>query len=205
MKVLAEHEAKNLIARYGIEVPRFKIVEREKDLENIDLKYPLVLKVSSSRIMHKTDVGGVILNIMNYDELLSSFRSMKEKFPTEKFMVEEMEKEGVEMIAGVIDDDAFGKCIMVGMGGIFTEIYKDVTFRMIPIKKEDAEEMLDELKAGNILKGYRMKLDRNMVIEMLMKVAKMAEEMKIKQMDLNPVIISERGIKAVDAKIIMEE
>ena len=205
MKVLAEHEAKTLVSRYGIDVPRFRVVEREEDLENIDLRYPLVLKVSSPNILHKTDVGGVILNITSKEMLLSSFRSLKEKFPDEKFMVEEMETKGVEIIAGIIDDDAFGKCIMVGMGGIFTEIYRDVAFRMIPINEEDAEEMLAELKAGKIFSGYRMNLGRDDVINMLMKVARMAEEMRIKQMDLNPVIVSESGIKAVDAKIIMEE
>lgn len=205
MKVLAEHEAKTLVSRYGIDVPRFRVVEREEDLENIDLRYPLVLKVSSPNILHKTDVGGVILNITSKEMLLSSFRSLKEKFPDEKFMVEEMETRGVEIIAGIIDDDAFGKCIMVGMGGIFTEIYRDVAFRMIPINEEDAEEMLAELKAGKIFSGYRMNLNRDDVINMLMKMARMAEEMRIKQMDLNPVIVSESGIKAVDAKIIMEE
>jgi len=205
VKVLAEHEAKTLVSRYGIDVPRFRVVEREEDLENIDLRYPLVLKVSSPNILHKTDVGGVILNITSKEMLLSSFRSLKEKFPEEKFMVEEMETRGVEIIAGIIDDDAFGKCIMVGMGGIFTEIYRDVAFRMIPINEEDAEEMLAELKAGKIFSGYRMNLNRDDVINMLMKMARMAEEMRIKQMDLNPVIVSESGIKAVDAKIIMEE
>jgi len=205
VKVLAEHEAKTLVSRYGIDVPRFRVVEREEDLENIDLRYPLVLKVSSPNILHKTDVGGVILNITSKEMLLSSFRSLKEKFPDEKFMVEEMETKGVEIIAGIIDDDAFGKCIMVGMGGIFTEIYRDVAFRMIPINEEDAEEMLAELKAGKIFSGYRMNLNRDDVINMLMKMARMAEEMRIKQMDLNPVIVSESGIKAVDAKIIMEE
>ncbi|MCD6481701.1 MAG: acetate--CoA ligase family protein [Thermoplasmata archaeon] len=203
--MLAEHEAKTLVSRYGIDVPRFRVVEREEDLENIDLRYPLVLKVSSPNILHKTDVGGVILNITSKEMLLSSFRSLKEKFPDEKFMVEEMETRGVEIIAGIIDDDAFGKCIMVGMGGIFTEIYRDVAFRMIPINEEDAEEMLAELKAGKIFSGYRMNLNRDDVINMLMKMARMAEEMRIKQMDLNPVIVSESGIKAVDAKIIMEE
>jgi len=205
VKVLAEHEAKTLVSRYGIDVPRFRVVEREEELENIDLRYPLVLKVSSPNILHKTDVGGVILNITSKEMLLSSFRSLKEKFPEEKFMVEEMETRGVEIIAGIIDDDAFGKCIMVGMGGIFTEIYRDVAFRMIPINEEDAEEMLAELKAGKIFSGYRMNLNRDDVINMLMKMARMAEEMRIKQMDLNPVIVSESGIKAVDAKIIMEE
>jgi len=205
VKVLAEHEAKTLVSRYGIDVPRFRVVEREEELENINLRYPLVLKVSSPNILHKTDVGGVILNITSKEMLLSSFRSLKEKFPEEKLMVEEMETRGVEIIAGIIDDDAFGKCIMVGMGGIFTEIYRDVAFRMIPINEEDAEEMLAELKAGKIFSGYRMNLNRDDVINMLMKMARMAEEMRIKQMDLNPVIVSESGIKAVDAKIIMEE
>jgi len=205
VKIIAEHEAKNLIARYGIEVPRFKVVDREEELYNIDLNYPLVLKVSSPHILHKTDVGGMILNITNKEMLISSFHSMKERFPEEKFIVEEMERGGVELIAGVIDDRAFGKCIMVGMGGIFTEIYKDVSFRMIPITPKDANVMLEELKAGKIFSGYRMNLKKDDIINILIRMARMAEEMNIKQMDLNPVIVSEKGAKAVDAKIIMEE
>ena len=205
MKALAEHEAKKLIARYGIEVPRFKVIEKENDLREIDMNYPVALKVSSPRILHKTDVGGVILNIASKEMLLSSFHSMREKFPGEKFIVEEMEKGGVEIIAGVIEDNAFGKCIMVGMGGIFTEIYRDVAFRMLPIDEKDAEEMLSDLKAGKIFHGYRMNLKKDAVINILLKMSRMAEEMKIKQMDLNPVMVSESGAKAVDAKIIMEE
>ncbi|HHO57270.1 MAG TPA: acetyl-CoA synthetase [Thermoplasmatales archaeon] len=146
-----------------------------------------------------------MLNITNKEMLISSFHSMKERFPEEKFIVEEMERGGVELIAGVIDDRAFGKCIMVGMGGIFTEIYKDVSFRMIPITPKDANEMLEELKAGKIFSGYRMNLKKDDIINILIRMARMAEEMNIKQMDLNPVIVSEKGAKAVDAKIIMEE
>ncbi len=205
MKILTEYEAKKLLLKYGIPTTKFELIENEEDIKNLDLKYPLVLKVSSPKILHKTDVGGVVLNIGNKEELLKEYKKLRKKFSEEKFIVEEMEKQGVEIIAGIVNDAAFGKCVMVGMGGIFTEIYKDAAFRMLPITEKDAEDMLDDLKAREIFYGYRLNLDRKTLIDILLKIAKIAEEMPIKQLDLNPIFLYEKGAKIIDAKIIMEE
>ncbi len=201
--ILAEHEAKELIAKYGIKVPKYKVIENADEINNIKLNFPVALKVSSPKILHKTDVGGVVLDIKNRRELRKKFKELKNKFPKEKFIVEEMAKKGIEVIAGIVKDKAFGKCIMVGMGGIFTEIYKDVSFRMLPISKEDAKHMLNDLKAKEIF--YRVKADREALINVLLKLSKMADEIKIKQLDLNPIFLYEKGCIAVDAKIILEE
>lgn len=205
MKIFAEYEAKSLLLKYGIPTTKFELIKNEEDIKNLDMNYPLVLKVSSPRILHKTDVGGVVLNIGSMEELLEEYKNLRKKFPREKFIVEEMEKQGVEIIAGIVNDAAFGKCIMVGMGGIFTEIYKDVAFRMLPITKKDAEDMLNDLKAREIFYGHRLNLDKKALIDILLKIAKIAEEMSIKQLDLNPIFLYEEGAKVIDAKIIMEE
>ena len=205
MKILAEYEAKKLLLKYGIPTTKFELIENEEDIKNLALNYPVVLKVSSPKILHKTDVGGVVLNIGDREELLKEYKKLRRKFPEENFIVEEMEKQGVEIIAGIVNDAAFGKCVMVGMGGIFTEIYKDVAFRMLPITEKDAEDMLNDLKARGIFYGYRLNLDRKALIDILLKITKIAEETPIKQLDLNPIFLYEKGAKVIDAKIIMEE
>ncbi len=202
MRILDEAQSKELLKKYGIPVPPFMLVE---DIDSIrDIEYPAVAKVCSSRITHKTDVGGVILNIGNEKELKEAILKIKKKFPDEKILVEKMESSGVEMIAGILKDDFFGHVVMAGMGGIFTEIYQDISFRKIPITRNDAEEMLSELKAAKLFEGYRMKLDKNSFIELLMKISDMSLKENIVQMDLNPVFVYEEGIKVVDAKVIVE-
>ncbi|KAA0000633.1 MAG: acetyl-CoA synthetase [Thermoplasmata archaeon] len=205
MKVLPEHEAKKLLIEYGIPTTKFEVIEKDEDIEQIRLTYPLALKVSSPKILHKTEAGALKLNIKSKEELIEEYRKMKEKFPDEVFLVEEMEEQGVEIIAGIVNDAIFKKCIMVGMGGIYTEIYKDVSFRMLPVGRHDIEDMLMDLKAHKIFEGFRRKVDKDALIDILLKISKIGEEMHIKQMDLNPIFLYEEGVKVIDAKIIMEE
>jgi len=203
MHVLDEGEAKKLLASYDIPTTNFVVVENEDELSSLNLNYPLVMKVCSSNILHKTDVGGVILNIVNEKQLKENFREMKEKFPEEKILIEEMEKEGIEMIVGISSDDFFGRIIMVGMGGIYTELYKDVSFRKIPISKKDAENMLQDLIAYKLFEGFRnIKLDKDAMVNLLMKVSSISG---IAQMDLNPVFVYEHGLKVIDAKVILND
>jgi len=205
VKVLPEHEAKKLLIEYGIPTTKFEVIEKDEDIEQIRLTYPLALKVSSPKILHKTEAGALKLNIKSKEELIEEYRKMKEKFPDEVFLVEEMEEQGVEIIAGIVNDAIFKKCIMVGMGGIYTEIYKDVSFRMLPVGRHDIEDMLMDLKAHKIFEGFRRKVDKDALIDILLKISKIGEEMHIKQMDLNPIFLYEEGAKVIDAKIIMEE
>jgi len=205
VKVLPEHEAKKLLIEYGIPTTKFEVIEKDEDIEQIRLTYPLALKVSSPKILHKTEAGALKLNIKSKEELIEEYRKMKEKFPDEVFLVEEMEEQGVEIIAGIVNDAIFKKCIMVGMGGIYTEIYKDVSFRMLPVGRHDIEDMLMDLKAHKIFEGFRRKVDKDALIDILLKISKIGEEMHIKQMDLNPIFLYEEGVKVIDAKIIMEE
>ena len=206
---LSEKEVKDLLKEYGIKTTEYKVVNKEEDLKNIDLKFPVALKVCSGKILHKTDVGGVKLGIKDKDELLREFKKFKKKFPKENLLVDQMEEKGVEVIIGLVQDATFGLTIMVGVGGIYTELYKDVSFRVIPlIDKKSAEEMLNEIKGKKLLEGFRnIKADKEQVINLLMKVSKIGKELMdhIDQMDLNPVFVYEDDYCVVDAKLILKE
>ncbi|MEM2715643.1 MAG: acetate--CoA ligase family protein, partial [Candidatus Thermoplasmatota archaeon] len=157
------------------------------------------------KILHKTDVGAIALNIKNKKELIEKYNEMRKKFKEEIFLVEEMLPQGVEVIAGIYNDKLFKKCIMAGIGGIYTEIYNDIAFRMLPVKKEELYDMLKDLKGHKIFEGYRRKVDKDAFVDILFKISKIGEKMNISQMDLNPIFLYEKGAKVIDAKIIMEE
>ena len=204
-KALAENEVKELLRESGIPTTDFQVVDKFEDIDLKKLKSLVVLKVCSPNILHKTDVGGVVLDVPK-DQLEEEFRKMKEKFPNDKILFESHQDRRVEVIVGLINDPTFGLTVMFGLGGIYTEVYKDVTFRVVPIKKEDAEEMLKEIKAAPILEGFRkIKVDRDAIINILMKVSALGEKYmdKVDQMDLNPVFVKERGAVVVDAKLLL--
>jgi acyl-CoA synthetase (NDP forming) len=204
---LAENEVKDLIKAYGIRTTKYKVVEKESDLKDLGLKFPVALKVCSSKILHKTDVGGVKLGIKDLNELKKTVKVFKEKFPDEKLLVDQMEEKGVEIIVGLIQDPTFGLSIMVGIGGIYTELYKDVTFRVIPIERIDAEEMVEEIKGKKLIEGFRnIPTNKELVIDLITKVSKIGEELmdNIDQMDLNPVFVYKNDICVVDAKLILK-
>ena len=204
---LAENEVKDLMKAYGIRTTNYKLVNKLEDLENLGLKFPVALKVCSSKILHKTDVGGVKLGIKDMSDLEKTFKEFKKKFPKENLLVDQMEEKGVEIIIGLVQDPTFGLSIMCGIGGIFTELYKDVTFRIIPIDKYDSVQMIEELKGKKLLEGFRnMKANKELVIDLLLKVSKIGQELieHIDQMDLNPVFVYENDICVVDAKLILK-
>jgi len=204
---LAENEVKDLLNYYGIQTTKYKVVSIIEDLKKLDLAYPLALKVCSNKILHKTDVGGVKLNIQNNEELEKNFNIFRKKFSKEKFLVDQMEEKSVEIIIGLVQDPTFGLSIMVGIGGIYTELYEDVSFRVIPIDRYDAEEMIEEIKGKKLLEGFRnIKANKELVVDLLLKVSKIGDELidHIDQMDLNPVFIYEDKICVIDAKLILK-
>lgn len=204
---LAENEVKDLMKAYGIRTTHYKVVNKEEDLKNLGLKFPVALKVCSNKILHKTDVGGVKLGIENTNELKQTFKKFKKKFPKENLLVDQMEEKGVEIIIGLVQDPTFGMSIMCGIGGIFTELYKDVTFRVVPIDRYNAEQMVEEIKGKKLLEGFRnIKANKKLVIDLLLKVSKIGEELidRIDQMDLNPVFVYEKDLCVVDAKLILK-
>ena len=204
---LAENEVKDLLKAYNIRTTNYKVVKEESDLENLGLSFPVALKVCSNKILHKTDVGGVKLNIENKKELVKTFKEFKKKFPKENLLVDQMEEKGVEIIIGLVQDPTFGLTIMAGIGGIYTELYKDVTFRVVPVDKNAAEEMVEEIKGKKLLEGFRnIPANKKLVIDLILKVSKIGEELMdhIDQMDLNPVFVYKDDICVVDAKLILK-
>jgi succinyl-CoA synthetase beta subunit len=205
---LAENEVKDLLNAYDIPTTKYVVIKNPQDLKKLPLKFPVALKVCSSKILHKTDVNGVLLDISSMEELEKAVKDFNRRFPGEKLLVDQMAKKGVELIIGLIQDHVFGRTIMCGIGGIFTELYKDVSFRIVPIDRDDANDMIEELKGKKLLDGFRnIKTDKKQVLELLLKVSDISEKIGdfIDQLDLNPVLVYEHGLCVVDAKMILKE
>ncbi len=205
---LAENEVKELLRLYGIPTTNFMVVSSERDLDSLSLRFPVALKVCSRKILHKTDVGGVKLGIRDLPGLKASLREFRKRFPDEVFLVDEMVNPGVEIIVGLVQDPSFGLCIMCGIGGIFTELYKDVSFRVVPIERVDAEEMVEEIRGKKLLEGFRhIRANKELVLDLLMKISGLGEELgnSIDQLDLNPVLVYADSLCVVDAKMIVKQ
>lgn len=206
-KILTEDEVKSLLKEYNIPTTEYVLVKNEKDLKKISLPYPLVMKVCSPKYTHKTDVGGVKLGIKSEDELIRAYKVFQKKFAGEKFIVETMEKPGVEAIVGLIHDPTFGLSIMFGLGGVFTEIFRDVVFRVLPIDRKDAEDMIGEIKSRKILDGFRgIKVNRDALVSILLNVSNLGVDFQnyIREMDLNPVFLREKDAVVIDARMIIK-
>ena len=209
---LLEPEAKELCRAYNLPVGEWAVVkEREEALRAGEkLGYPLAAKIVSPDVLHKSDVGGVALNVdaASLGEVLLRMKRIAEegKYRFEGVLLERMAPPGVETIIGAKRDPQFGPVLMFGLGGIFVEVFKDVSFRVAPIGREDAEEMISELKAYPVLKGIRGRKPSDIegIIETLLSVSKMVTELEeIREVDLNPVIVYEKGCRVVDARVIL--
>lgn len=201
-------ETKRLLEKYKIPLGKSKIVASQKEALIFAQKYnfPVVLKIFSPKILHKTDIGGVILNINNQNSLTESWEKISKlaKKQKAKILIQK-QLEGQQLIIGAKYDQVFGPVIMFGLGGIFVEILKDVSFRLAPITKKEAKEMIKEIKSYRILAGARKqkKVNLEKLSEVLVNCSRLiSEETNIKEVDLNPVIANQRGVFVVDAKII---
>ena len=215
-KNLTEAEAREVLKFYRIPLVEAEIVKNLEEAKSFVKKvgYPVVLKVISPQIIHKTEVGGVILNIRSDKELFEAFheimKNVERSMPNAEikgFFIQKMMPRDYEVIIGGKKDPTFGQTIAFGLGGIFVEVFEDVSFRVVPISKEDAREMIQEIKGYKILKGYRGKkpADINTLIDILLKTSKMLEENEeIKELDINPVFALHKGAYAGDARIILE-
>jgi acetyl-CoA synthetase (ADP-forming) len=215
-KYLLETEAKTICMEYGIPVTKFKLAKSEQEAVKFanEIGYPIVLKIASPDIIHKFDVGGVMLNLKNqaevkdaYNQILANVKRHKSDAKIIGIVVQEMAAPSTEVIVGATKDPQFGPALMFGLGGIFVEVLKDVTFRIAPITEEDAREMITEVKAYPILKGYRGQppADIEAIVKILLNTSKLVmDHQEIKELDLNPIIVYEKGAKTVDARIILE-
>ena len=215
-KFLLETEAKNVCAQYGIPITKFSIAKTDEEAVRIakEIGYPVVMKILSPDVIHKFDVGGVVINLKTSKEVESAYKtilvSVKKHNPKARIVgvtVQEMAPESNEVIIGAIKDPQFGQTLMFGLGGIFVEILKDVTFRIAPITEQEAKEMITEVKAYPLLQGYRgtPPADTDSIVKILRATSKLVmDHPEIKELDLNPVMVYQKGAKTVDARIILE-
>lgn len=217
---LSEHTSKELLKSYGVPVTKEIIATNEmSDGEAVTaakkIGYPVVMKIESADVMHKSDVGGVVLNVRDDEAVNKAFKdiikNVSEKMPEAKIngvLIQEMSPAGLEMIIGVNNDPQFGPVILCGLGGVFVEIFKDVALCPAPVTKSEALQMIKSLKAYPLLNGARGKkiLDVNALADTIVNVSKFAADNKdtISQIDINPVMVypAGEGVKAVDALII---
>lgn len=212
---LMEDEAKSLCKIYNIPTTEVKVAKSEDEAIRYarEIGYPVVLKIVSPDVIHKSDVGGVMLNIDSdekvreaYSKIISNVKKHKPDAKIVGILVQEMAQPSTEVIVGLIKDQQFGPTVMFGLGGVFVEILKDVSFRVCPITELDAKEMISEIKGYPILKGYRNypPADIDAIVKILLNVSDMAmDHPEISEMDLNPILVYEKGAKVVDARIIL--
>jgi acyl-CoA synthetase (NDP forming) len=208
--VLSEYESKLLLAQYGIPVTREIVVDNETDLISAaqDIGYPLVLKGCSSEISHKTETNVIRLDIRTDEEASTAFRQIKANMNGRPggVLVQEMVKGQRELMAGLTRDPQFGPCVMFGLGGIFTEILKDVSFRLAPLKHLDALDMMQEIKGHKILEAVRgmEPVDSDILAQILISLGDIGvENDPIKEIDINPLIIRSGKPVAVDALVVL--
>ncbi len=211
----SEYDSKQFLADNGVKVPPQEIAaSREQAAEAAGrMGYPVALKVHSADIMHKSDVGGVKLNLRNADEVMEAYTAIMagcgEKCPDaviEGVLVSPMLKPGIEVIVGVNNDPQFGPMLMAGLGGVFVEIFKDVQLAPVPLTKKQALDMIYKLKGSKLLNGYRggSVYDVEALAEFLVSISDVASRQKhfIKELDINPVFVTEDGVEMADALLV---
>jgi acyl-CoA synthetase (NDP forming) len=216
---LDELAGKRLLASFGIPVPKSLLVQDAAEAVAAcdKLRLPLVLKVVSPDILHKSEARAVRLNVTSDEdlaaackEILMNARAYKKDARIDGFLLEEMAPAGLEVVVGGLRDPQFGPLVMVGLGGIFVEVLADVSFRICPITRLDAEEMLDELKGAALFRGARGRnpVSREAIVDVLLKMGgekglMMMHGDDIAEADINPIIVSESGAVAVDARFVL--
>ena len=215
--VLTEVESKELLKPTGISIIDTRLATSEEEAIAISrqLGFPVVMKIASPNIVHKSDAGGVKLGLRTtkqvgkaYDQILLAIRQKHPEAQIHGVAVQKMARPGVEVIIGVSQDAQFGPVLMFGLGGILVEVLKDVSFRIVPLSRRDAAEMIREIKGYPLLQGYRGQeaVDISYLEELLIKVSNFAgQNPAVKELDLNPVFAYSDGAVVVDARVILEE
>lgn len=215
-RILNEYDSKKILADYGISIIRehtaMNLFEAKAIAEKMG--YPLVLKVLSPDIPHKTEAGVIKLGIgseesleKGFNEIIAKASGFRKDARIDGVLIQEMAQKGIEIIVGMSQDAQFGPTLMFGLGGVFVEVFKDVALRVVPISSLDAREMIDETKGSILLKGYRgmEKMDIDEIVSTLLKVSKLSDDLKqdIQELDINPLVVypKGKGVKAVDALI----
>ncbi len=215
--ILTEFESKKLLKQVGIPVVDTRLARSKKDAIMISQKigFPVALKIASPDVIHKSDSGGVRLHLHNaaqvrtaYAQIIENVNQQHPNAVIHGLSVQKMVPSGTEVIVGASKDPQFGPVIMFGLGGIFVEVLKDVSFRIVPVNRRDAQEMIRELKGYSLLEGYRGKEPANIpaLVEMILKISTLVNKNpQIKELELNPIFAYKDRAVAVDARIILED
>jgi acyl-CoA synthetase (NDP forming) len=214
--VLTEIESKQVVAEAGFPVVESKLAKSKAEAVALAKKagFPVVLKVVSPDVVHKSDSGGVKLGLANaaqvgraYSEIRAAVKKAEPKAKIQGVAVQKMAKPGVEVIMGMSKDAQFGPVLMFGLGGVFVEVLKDVAFRIVPLVRRDAGQMIREIKGYPVLEGYRGQEPANITVleDLLLKLSEFIDKTpEIKELDLNPILAYSDGAVAVDARVILE-
>jgi len=215
--LLNEVEAKELLREAGVPATAATLAKTRSEAQSqaTTMGYPVVLKVVSPDIAHKSDVGGVKLNLADsdavgtaFDEIMASSKAAEPNARIAGVSVQEMAKQGTEVIVGMTTDPQFGPVMMFGLGGIMVEVLKDVSFRLIPLEAKDADQMMAEIKGRPILDGVRGQppADLAALRSTILKVSEFVQKHpEVRELDLNPVFAYPDGALAVDARIVISE
>ncbi len=200
-----EFEAKNLISLYGIKTPSGKRLQPEDKMNSDCIQFPCVLKICDPGVVHKTELNGVILN-NTHENVDRNLASLHKRFPGKNILVEPQQIfTGPEFIIGIVTDPALGPAVMIGTGGILTEIYNDTAFRLAPCSHEDAMDMIDELKMAPVFKGFRgLVLDQTGLARAIVNISRLAcdLESRLSQLDINPIVYNGNEWVALDIQLI---
>jgi acyl-CoA synthetase (NDP forming) len=211
-KTLSEYDSKQLLSTYGFPVVREKLVKSRAGAARAakEIGLPVVLKACSPEIAHKTEKKLIEVDLRSIKEVERAYDAIIERVgdtPLDGVLVQEMVKGSRELVIGMIRDAQFGPCVMFGLGGIFTEVLKDVSFRIAPLEKRDALEMAQEIKGAPILGTFRgmSAVDMDLLASMLIGAGKLGLDLEaVKEVDMNPLIISGNKPVVVDALVVLE-
>jgi len=209
--LLPEDIGKALVSQYGMGIPPGKRVTRPDELRAVARKlgYPLVLKAMVPDLVHKTEKKAVVIGIQKYSALQKAAEELWSFFPGVPVLVERMVKSGVELILGLTHDNLFGPSLMIGMGGIFTEVFQDVAFLVLPATREEVLQALKGLKGFKLLTGFRGKpaYDVDKIVDAIMGVARFGLDGAgyYELVDINPFVVNEEGVTALDVKILLRD
>ncbi len=216
-RALSAPEAQQLCDAYGIPTPKQALAKTAAEATKIAarLGFPVVLKIVSDDILHKTEAGGVIVGLDNpidvrraFEQLVKNAKGYKKNASIQGVQVQQMLRGGQEVMVGAVTDPTFGKMIAFGLGGVLVEVMKDITFRMTPVGKREALSMLDSIGAAEVLRGVRggKGVNRASLADIISKVSKLVNDFpEISEVDLNPIFATEKGVRAVDVRIVLGE
>ena len=214
-RILVETEVREILKAYGLPMSNFKLVKNKREAVKVanEIGYPVAMKIVSPNIIHKSDAGCVKLNLKNKDDVVKAFTEIidnalmyDKRAEIYGVIITPMEDKGTEIIIGVTNDPVFGHTHMFGLGGIFVEVLKDLSFRVGPLGKSDAYEMVKEIRGYPILKGIRGEKakDIDAIVDIMLKISSLVSENEvISELDLNPIFVFEKGASIVDARLML--